>query len=74
MAATQNNSCKKPARAYICGSHDQKDKVKLIVEVTEKRSSKYMQIMEHIFKSLKNQHITKNEALEMRTDLCLQFP
>jgi len=65
---------KKPARAYICGSHDQKDKVKLIVEITEKRSSKYMQIMEHILDALKNQHITKNEALEMRTKLCLQFP
>ena len=65
---------KKPARAYICGSHDQKGKVKLIVEITEKRSSKYMQIMEHILDALKNQHITKNEALEMRADLCLKFP
>ena len=65
---------KKPARAYICGTHHPKEKVRLIVEITEKRSSKYMQIMEHILDALKNQHITKNEALEMRTELCLQFP
>ena len=65
---------KSPAKAYICGSHDAKDKVKLIVEVTEKRSSKYKQIIEHILHALKTQHLTKNQALEMRTDLCLQFP
>jgi hypothetical protein len=65
---------KKPARAYICGSHAEKDKVKLIVEVSEKRSSKYLQIIDHILDALKSQHLTKNECLEMRTKLCLQFP
>ena len=65
---------KNPARAYICGSHEPKDKVKLIVEVTEKRSSKYKHIIEHIRHALLTQHLTKNQALEMRTDLCLQFP
>jgi hypothetical protein len=65
---------KKPARAYICGTHHPKEKVKLIVEITEKRSSMYMNIMEHILDALKTQHITKKEALQMRADLCSEFP
>jgi hypothetical protein len=62
-----------PPRAYICGSHDQASKVHLIVEVTEKRSTHYLKIVDHIMDSLKADSLTKNEALELRHDLCTQF-
>lgn len=65
---------KNPAKAYICGNHAAGEKVKLIVEVTEKRSSQYLHIIDHIMKELKLKHLTKNEALEMRSDLCLKYP
>ena len=61
---------KNPPRAYILGSHDQASKGRLIVEVTEQRSAQYLQIVDHIMASLKAEHLTKNEALELRTELC----
>ena len=65
---------KNPPKAYICGSHDEAGKVHLIVEVTEKRSSQFLRIIDHILDALKTEHLSKNEALELRHELCLKHP
>ena len=59
---------KEPWRAYICGTtaEDGKGKVSLIVS---KNHTKYLEILEHIQKRLEEDHITKDEALELRQHL-----
>ena len=65
---------KNPPKSYICGSHDHSGKVHLIVEVSEKRSSQYLLIIDHIMDKLKSDHLTKEEAIELRYTLCEEHP
>ena len=41
----------------------------MIVETTHKNHTKYLEILEHIQKRLEEDHITKDEALELRQHL-----
>jgi len=64
-----------PPRCYIVGTQDQlSTKCPLIVEVTQRWSSRYVDITHRILKSLQEDNISKEEALEMRRSLCERFP
>ena len=61
----------KPPRAYITGSKEVgAKKLPLIVEVSGKRSKKYNQIIDMIYKELQEKRLTKEEAIQMRNELC----
>ena len=61
----------KPPRAYITGSKEVgAKKLPLIVEVTGKRSEKYNQVINMIYKELQENHLTKEEAIQLRDELC----
>ena len=61
----------KPPRAYITGSKEVgAKKLPLIVEVTGKRSEKYNQVIDMIYKELQENHLTKEEAIQLRDELC----
>lgn len=63
---------KAPWRAYICGSHKPKalaGDCKLIVETRESRSFRYVEILEKIYDKLEKEHYTKEEALQLRSEL-----
>ena len=61
----------KPPRAYITGSKEVgAKKLPLIVEVSEKRSKKYNQVIDMIYRELQDNHLTKEEAIQLRDELC----
>ena len=61
----------KPPRAYITGSKEVgAKKLPLIVEVSGKRSEKYNQVIDMIYKELQENHLTKEEAIQLRDELC----
>ena len=60
-----------PPRAYITGSKEVgAKKLPLIVEVSGKRSEKYNQVIDMIYKELQENHLTKEEAIQLRDELC----
>jgi len=63
---------KAPWRAYISGSHKPnalaKD-CKLIVECRQARHLKYLDVLGKIYEKLEKEHLTKEEALQLRTEL-----
>ena len=63
---------KPPWRAYICGSHKVEAKTadcKLIVECRETRHMRYLEILGKIYEKLQQEHLTKEEALQLRAEL-----
>ena len=61
----------KPPRAYITGSKEVgAKKLPLIVEVSGKRSKKYNQVIDLIYNELQEKHLTKEEAIQLRDELC----
>ena len=61
----------KPPRAYITGSKEVgAKKLPLIVEVSGKRSEKYSQVIDMIYKELQENHLTKEEAMQLRDEPC----
>ena len=61
----------KPPRAYITGSKEVgAKKLPLIVEVSGKRSKKYNQVIDMIYRELQDKHLTKEEAIQLRDELC----
>lgn len=67
-------TAKKPPRCYLTGSHSNEQKKFLIVEVAKTRSLQYSWVVDRIKESLEKDHLTKEEALQMREDLCAEFP
>ena len=65
---------KKPERAYLVGAHHALEKVKLIVEVSHKKSVHYSWVIDKIWEALLKDHLTKAEAVQMREELCCQYP
>jgi hypothetical protein len=65
---------KKPERAYLVGAHHTLEKVKLIVEVSHKKSVHYSWVIDKIWEALLKDHLTKAEAVRMREELCCQYP
>ena len=82
--ASSSNACvwaklsktiaKSPARSYILGSLEEGQKSKLIVEVSVKRSTRYVWIIDQIMQELRSKHLSKEDALKLRDDLCAKHP
>ncbi|CAJ1433808.1 unnamed protein product [Effrenium voratum] len=63
----------KPERQYVTGTKEPgSKKLKLVVEVTKKRSSKFAQHIDTIMSKMRTNHLTKEEALQLKEDLCQQ--
>ena len=54
----------------MCGTKEKGGKCKLIVEVSNKRSNRYGLIIGKIKEALEKKHWTKEEAVQMREELC----
>ena len=54
-------------------SHEKSGKPSLIVEVAKRRSLQYHWIIDSIMEALKKDNLTKEEALQIREDLCAKF-
>ena len=50
------------------------EKSKLIVEVSKVRSNQYLKVIDKIMESLKKENLSKQEAIALRSKLCLQHP
>ena len=62
---------KNPERSYITGTKDPDcKKLSLIVEISKKRHTKCHEIIDIIFSKLKEENLTKDEALALREQLC----
>ena len=61
---------RKPQRAYIMGSKEDKAKPKLVVEVSSIRSANYKEIIQRMYKKIKEENLSKEEALTLRDELC----
>ena len=64
---------KKPERAYLVGARHTLEKVKLIAEVSHKKSLHYSLVIDKIWEALLQDHLTKAEAIQMREELCCQY-
>ena len=63
----------KPETQYSTGTKEPgSKKLKLVVEVTKKRSSKFAQHIDTIMSKMRTNRLTKEEALQLREDLCQQ--
>ena len=67
-------TAKPPWRAYITGTTDPKGKPKLVVETTKRNHPKYKEILQNIKQQLQEEHLTKEEALELRASLYKTHP
>ena len=63
-------NAKNPERAYITGSQEPGEKNRLIVEIRRKRSASYSAHIDAILAKLRENHLTKNEAIQLREELC----
>ena len=59
-----------PGRPYICGALEKGGKLTLICEVPRKWHPHYDEIADMILEELKENHLTKQEALALRHKLC----
>jgi len=61
---------RKPQRGYITGTQEIGGKCKLIVEVSSIRSAQYKKVINTIYERLKDDNLSKAEALQLRSELC----
>ena len=59
-----------PERCYITGSTEIGGKLKLIVEVSHKRTPHYKAIADTLMARIEEQQLSKEQALELREELC----
>ena len=59
-----------PERCYITGSTEIGGKLKLIVEVSHKRTPHYKAIADTLMARIEEQQLSKEQALELRDELC----
>ena len=64
------NAHKPVPRTYITGTYERSGKCSLIVEVSSKRSPEHRQVANHILRKLQKEHLTKQQALALRDELC----
>jgi hypothetical protein len=64
----------KPERSYILGCKQKGDKMKLIVEVPATWSSQYSFIVDKLMMALREDNLTKEQAKDLRSELCKQYP
>ena len=58
-----------PKRAYLQGTTDGLEKLRLVVEVPERRTPDFEEIIDQIKAALEKDHLTKAEAIAMRERL-----
>ena len=61
---------RKPQRGYITGTQEIGGKCKLIVEVSSFRSAQYKRVINTIYERLRDDNLSKAEALQLRSELC----
>ena len=59
-----------PERCYITGSTEIGGKLKLIVEVSHKRTPHYKAVADTLMARIEEQQLSKEQALELRDKLC----
>ena len=64
----------KPERSYILGSKSKGEKMKLIVEVPLTWSTQYELVVDKLLQALREDNLTKDQARELRSELCKQYP
>ena len=67
-AKISKTTARNPARCYLTGCHHKDEKV------SHKWSLQYSFVVDRIKEALEKDHLTKEEALQMRVDLCARFP
>ena len=74
MGENQETAAKKSnPGAYLTGAKEIGGNVQLIVEVTARRCpGGYSDIIDQIWTSLEKDHLTEEEAVNLREDLCKQ--
>ena len=65
---------KKPERAYLTGTKEMGEKSRLIVEVSKVRSKRCLKVIGKIMQALKKENLSKEEAIALRGQLCLEYP
>ena len=65
----QITHARSPARAYITGTKEKVQPLKLIVEVSRARTPHYVQVCDEIYSKLEADMLTKEEAVELRNTL-----
>lgn len=70
---TKTNASK-PERSYILGSKSKGEKMKLIVEVPLRWSTQYSLVVDKLMQALREDNLTKDQARELRSELCKQYP
>lgn len=64
----------KPERSYILGSKIKGEKMKLVIEVPKTWSSQYSFVVDKIMQKLRDEHLSKEQARELRNELCKKYP
>ena len=64
----------KPERSYILGPKSKGEKMKLIVEVPLRWSTQYLLVVDKLTQALREDNLTKDQARELRSELCKQYP
>lgn len=63
-------NARKPERSYITGCYKGETKMRLIVEVSRKRSENYQEIITWLQDKLQEDHLTKEEVVKLRDETC----
>ena len=63
----------KPRRIYILGQKDGEDKARLVVEISQARSSSFKAIANKLWKALHEEHLSKAEAGKLRETLVKEY-
>ena len=73
LAITKTNASN-PRRAYLLGRTEAGEKMRLITEVSQKRCPDHFEaIIDEIKESLEKDHLTKEEARDLRESLCSKY-
>ena len=73
LAITKTNASN-PRRAYLQGRTEAGEKMRLITEVSQKRCPDHFEaIIDEIKESLEKDHLTKEEARDLRESLCSKY-
>ena len=74
MKILKSEAQKSNPRAYLRGTTEEGGTLHLIVEVTAKRCPQgYLEIIDEIWTSLEKDHLRKEEAVNLREELCKQW-
>lgn len=69
----QKTKARVPERTYITGNKHKTEKMRLIVEITQKWSAHHSEIADEILKELRERNISKEDAVVLRAKLCKEY-